>query len=219
MPKVKLTCQYCGTDYLKWPHAAKGSKYCSYRCRMTVTQKQTVVVIRERARARRPVLKQPERDEYRLINVGPLHAAMVDIQDYEAVDNILWSMGTDGYAYNQNRRRLSLHRFILERKIGRPLTRIELADHEDHDRLNCRRYNLRLATAGNNVANKSRPSNNTSGYKGVYFHIRRHKYAAGIASDGSSIHLGLFTDPEQAALAYDAAAIQLFGEFAYTNII
>jgi hypothetical protein len=53
---------------------------------------------------------------------------------------------------------------------------------------------------------------NTSGYRGVY-RYRRDKYArwmANITIKGKSIPLGYFSNPEDAARAYDAAARQYY---------
>jgi hypothetical protein len=42
---------------------------------------------------------------------------------------------------------------------------------------------------------------------------------ASINKDGKCFYLGVFTNQEEAALAYNKAAIQLHGEFACLNII
>ena len=58
-------------------------------------------------------------------------------------------------------------------------------------------------------------SNNTSGYKGVYWKTQRQKYVAQLRLSGRNYHLGYFGNPIDAAKAYDAKAKELFGEFAY----
>lgn len=57
--------------------------------------------------------------------------------------------------------------------------------------------------------------NNTSGYKGVSYN-KRDKYQAKIKFN-KQIHIGYFEDPIRAAKAYDAKALELFGEFAQLN--
>ena len=53
--------------------------------------------------------------------------------------------------------------------------------------------------------------------KGVSWHRAGQKWQASIRNDGRSRGLGLFTSAEEAARAYDAAAVLAFGEFAYVN--
>ena len=117
---------------------------------------------------------------------------------------------------------LPLHRIVAEVYLnsGKPLTPKQVVDHREHadgsqtqDRLS----NLRICSRQENTQNQKLSSVNTSGYKGVYWHKTSGKLQAGITSCGRLIHLGYFTTPEEAARAYDAAAIQLFGEFALTN--
>lgn len=66
--------------------------------------------------------------------------------------------------------------------------------------------------------NKSPRSDNKVGFKGVCLTSRGGKrFMAQIQVRGRKIHLGEFTDPAEAARAYDAAAIQHHGDFARTN--
>jgi len=53
-----------------------------------------------------------------------------------------------------------------------------------------------------------------SGFKGVCWHKQKKKSRAQIDVNGKRTHLGYFSDPVQAAIAYDSAALELYGEFA-----
>lgn len=87
----------------------------------------------------------------------------------------------------------------------------------------CRRQNLRVATKQQNGANRGKFAGTfTSQYKGV---TNREKHLADptapwlarIRVNGKLIQIGRFVSEHEAALAYDAAAIQHFGEFAKLN--
>jgi len=101
--------------------------------------------------------------------------------------------------------------------LGRELVATEQVDHIDRDPLNNRRENLRLATAGENMRNLLKHTDNTSGFKGVSFRTDRGKWLAKIAVNRKQIHLGYFDTPEAAATAYDTAALVLHGTFACVN--
>jgi hypothetical protein len=87
-------------------------------------------------------------------------------------------------------------------------------DHRNHNGLDNRRSNLRLATGHQNQGNR-RPQGGSPRFKGVY--LSRSKWVAQIRFGGSKRYLGRFTVEEDAARAYDAAARLIFGEFACTN--
>jgi len=93
----------------------------------------------------------------------------------------------------------------------------EWVDHEDGDGLNNCRANLRDGTGFRNSANRVLASNNTSGYKGVDWNKRKGKWRAIIMVNKKSIFLGYFSNLEEAAEAYDQAAVRHFGEYAKTN--
>lgn len=102
---------------------------------------------------------------------------------------------------------ISLHRFLL----GDPPYEV---DHEDLDGLNCRRKNLRPATSSQNAMNRSRRSDNKSGYKGVAFHKGQQRWYARISVNRRQVELGYFSSAELAYDAYCAAAKKHYGEFA-----
>jgi hypothetical protein len=142
--------------------------------------------------------------------------ALVDDEDYErVVAEGSWFVhrGRNSktlYAYRSNPH-TQMHRFILQAPVD-----IEV-DHADLNGLNNQRSNLRLATKSDSQRNKGISSNNTSGFKGVSWHRHTSKWRATIKVDDHQIQLGGFTDPMDAAKAYDRAAIEYHGEFAVTN--
>lgn len=108
-------------------------------------------------------------------------------------------------------RSLYLHRAVMN-VVGD-----EWVDHRDGNGLNNRRHNLRLATKNQNAWNQRTPSDSSCGYKGVSFYSRTGRYRAGIGHNSRVHHIGYFDTPEAAALAYNAKALELFGEFARLN--
>lgn len=90
-------------------------------------------------------------------------------------------------------------------------------DHEDTNKSNNRFSNLRPANQSQNMGNRGKQKNNTSGFKGVYYDKANDKWAATIMVNKRGIGLGRFATREEAATAYDEAAKKFFGEFARTN--
>lgn len=87
-------------------------------------------------------------------------------------------------------------------------------DHRDRNRSNNRIDNLREATNSQNQANRAKQSNNTSGFKGVYWIASAGKWLAKIVHKGKQHHLGLHATPEAAHDAYRRGAERIHGEFA-----
>jgi hypothetical protein len=67
------------------------------------------------------------------------------------------------------------------------------------------------------MANVGVIASNKSGYRGVSWVSRSARWYASIKVDGRSKNLGYFCNVEDAALAYDEAAVKFFGEFAHPN--
>ena len=104
-----------------------------------------------------------------------------------------------------------MHRDIMGAAPGQDV------DHANHDPLDNRKANLRICTRSQNSANRRKRSHCSSPYKGVSWRARGRKWQARIHGPEGGTHLGYFKDPIDAARAYDQAARERWGEFAYTN--
>jgi hypothetical protein len=87
-------------------------------------------------------------------------------------------------------------------------------DHWDTDTSNNRWSNLRAATSSENKMNKGHRSDNTSGYKGVWWSKRRNKWIAEVMVDGKKRQAGSFDTAIEAHIARMKAAQDLHGDFA-----
>ncbi len=104
----------------------------------------------------------------------------------------------------------------LSGKIVKPGEEI---DHKDCNPLNCLDDNLRVCNRSQNQQNCKLPINNTSRFKGVTWYKSTKKWLAQITVNNKNINLGYYDTAEEAAKAYNTAAIKYHGEFAQLNII
>jgi hypothetical protein len=152
------------------------------------------------------------------------HVALVDDQDYELVSRYHWSLKRDRsggtYAYRKwwelgedgiKHCRGQFMHVLITGGLG--------FDHADRDGLNNQRGNLRAASRqqnGGNSRKKMRAGGCHSQYKGVT--RDGNKWRAQIKRPGMrSQYIGNYGTPEEAARAYDAEALAVFGEFAAPN--
>ncbi len=147
--------------------------------------------------------------------------ALVDDEDYDWLAqwdwHVRWNCTCKQYAVahssprSEGHKEIIMSRFIMGARMG------ERGDHWDHNLLNNQRENLRVCTVEQNAANRKLPSHNTSGFKGVSWREAVHKWDVRIMANGKSTFIGLFNSKEEGALAYDAKARELHGQFACIN--
>lgn len=110
----------------------------------------------------------------------------------------------------KNKGRLELmHRRILNAPKGM------VVDHINHNTLDNRRSNLRLCSQAENMKNM-RSRANKYGFRGIT-KSSPGTFLASIRTNGKARYLGNFKTAEEAARAYDAAALEEFGQFAQLN--
>lgn len=151
--------------------------------------------------------------------------AKVDDEDFEEMMKYSWYAGLcnkgKGYAMNTKYlscvdgkykyRRVSMHRLIIGAIQG------QVVDHKDGDTLNNQKSNLRICTYSQNSTNRTKSRGKTSKYLGVV--LVKGRWRPSICKEGKREWLGGFDTENEAADAYNVAAIRLHGEFATLNII
>ncbi len=141
--------------------------------------------------------------------------ALVDDEDFEVLNKYKWSYSSAGKGYVQRYPGILMHRVVLNAQKN------EEIDHKNGDGLDNRKLNLRKCTHAQNLRNRRRQKNNTSGYIGVSLQRKRGKkwakWKAQIHFNQKTITLGFFSFKEEAARKYDEAAKIYFGEFAQLN--
>jgi hypothetical protein len=90
-----------------------------------------------------------------------------------------------------------------------------IVDHINRDPTDNRINNLRVVTYSQNYRNVGPRKNSKTGVKGVCMHNLSGKYRATIRIEGRRLYLGLFETAEAAKAAYEKAAIEHHGGFAY----
>jgi hypothetical protein len=90
-------------------------------------------------------------------------------------------------------------------------------DHANHNGLDNQKHNLRDGTHQQNTFNQRSTTDAASQHKGVCWFASNQKWVARIMVDGQSKYLGCFTNEEDAARAYAAAAQELHGDYAWSD--
>lgn len=141
---------------------------------------------------------------------------MVDDEDYDWLNQWKWYAKKRPHTFYAQRcvrskekfLTIRMHSLILGQKGG---------DHRDGNGLNNTRQNLRPCSQMQNNENRGLDKRSTSGFKGVSQNKSDGKWWAYIMHNLNRELLGRFDSRIEAAKAYDAAALEYFGEFARTN--
>ena len=148
--------------------------------------------------------------------------AIVDDEDFEWLSEFKWYAIKPGkcvYAVRDVkldgvRHCIYLHRLVMGLHKGDKT----IVDHINMNSLDNRKENLRLATSQQNAGNM-RKWRGKYKYKGVRYCNKANRWLASIVVNRKQIHLGTWMTEEQAARAYNEAAIDYRGEFANLNCI
>ena len=145
---------------------------------------------------------------------------LVDDEDYELFKIYTWWLRNDGSKYaitdikiNGKCKRKSLHRLIMNEPEGFEI------DHIDHNGLNNQKSNLRIVTHQQNMMNKRGDRQTSSKFRGVHWFRRDKLWVSQISKNKKIYCVGRFINEEDAAVAYNKKATELFGEYAYLNVI
>lgn len=152
----------------------------------------------------------------KFINLTRGFVARIDDCDLDAASRHSWYAATiKGLTYavaTVAGYQVRLHRLLLDAPRG------ALVDHRNGDTLDCRRENIRIATAAQNAQNRRSTSRRPTPFKGVaYFEGKLNHFGAYICVSRRHVHLGVFSTADAAAHAYDDAARRAYGSFATVN--
>lgn len=143
---------------------------------------------------------------------------LVDDEDYERLNRWMWHLNAKGYAIRftyvpgagRKKRVIFMHRLIMNVEFGDP----RQVDHKYGVKTDNRKSELRVCVQQQNLCNVTIRSDNSSGYKGVFWNKETSRWRAVIRANNKRVHLGYFDTPEDAHRVYCAAAQRLHGEFA-----
>ena len=144
---------------------------------------------------------------------------LVDEEDFKYLNQFKWHAVKDlktgrFYAVKNIKKNGKWIKIYMHQEIMKTPRGME-TDHINRNSLDNRKDNIRICTCSQNQMNRGKQNNNTSGYKGVFWHKRVEKWMAQIRVNRKQIYLGYFNTKKDAALAYTGAAKQYFGEFVF----
>lgn len=154
--------------------------------------------------AQEAIRRQRKHNEYEVVGgyvkvkLNDNDYMLCDIEDWEKLKCHSWFVNPNGYATSGT----SKGAFMFHKKVTN--TTSEIVDHINRNKLDNRKCNLRVCDMKINSINRDLQSNNTTGYKGVYYNKRDKTWNARVTVDGKTIHLGTFLTKEEAIAARQA---------------
>lgn len=141
---------------------------------------------------------------------GKIYIAHIDLNDYDRVKQYNWNINDDGYVVGYvNGRIITLHRFILN------YCGDEVIDHQDRNKLNNCKHNLRVCNISDNNKNHPIHKNNKSGYKNIYKVKARDLWKVSIRANGKEYFKYFdLNDLDQAIIWRDETLKRVHGEYA-----
>ena len=135
--------------------------------------------------------------------------SLIDLEDVPFVEQHSWCIRSQGYVGRvENKKLIVLHRILTSCPDNK------IVDHINKNKLDNRKFNLRICDYQTNLRNSSRKSNNTSGVTGVGWDNKSKKWRARICVDYKAISLGFYNNKGEAVKARLRAEKKYFGDFA-----
>lgn len=194
LPPVSVQCERCGVTFKRHQSEMRkrpaGRIFCSLACRDNVSPS-PVEICEDGLTAWVSLLAS---------DGTVIGHALIDATDAEWIGQWAWRLSNQGYAVRSERvsgkfTRIHMHRALLRLSEGDGFE----GDHQDRDRLNNRRGNLRSLLEGKNGQNVPSYKNSTSAYRGVSWHPGSGKWMARVKVNKEQHFLGYFTDELEAA--------------------
>jgi len=147
--------------------------------------------------------------------------AIVDVEDFEKLNQYKWHCTHYGYAQRVEYKKIGKGRKqvgVYMHKQLCPAPEGMIVDHINRNSLDNRRANLRAATQKQNVWNRrfGRKGGKTS-YNGIRWDKNREKWQVRLTINGQRESFGYYADETEAAKAYDRVAREYRGEYACLN--
>lgn len=151
---------------------------------------------------------------------------LIDEADFEKVGHLKWHACWNRYVFYARRNVVTgsvldgskkWTPYFLHREITESPPKKHDVDHKNGDALDNRRLNLRIVTRMQNGRNRHRVSAKSSKFKGVCRGKNGTPWQANIRVNRKLLYLGCFNQERDAAMAYDRAAREHFGDHACTN--
>lgn len=158
----------------------------------------------------------------KLISLTRGKFAKVDDSVFDWLNQYNWHCSKVGYAERAALKhelkigypkKVKMHRFILG-LIFQPL----IVDHINQDKLDNTEQNLRTVTYRENLINKPHKQGKYSKFRGVSLILGKYWAAKIKLESGKTWNIGSFQTENEAALAYNQAAISVHKEFALLNV-
>jgi len=141
----------------------------------------------------------------------------VDDEDQEKYGHLKWRLLNGRYPYRQEGRRGEIRGVLLHRLIA-GAGKGDHVHHRNGDKLDNRRANLEVLSPSDHHRHHERHAGpKRGGYKGVCWDTRKRKWLAQIDRGQGTKFIGYFDTEERAALVYDKAAYEVWGDEAYFN--
>lgn len=145
-------------------------------------------------------------------------STLVDDETFEMFGHMKWHVANVGYVGREDvfsdgiRRKIFLHRLVVI--APEKLT----VHHIDGDIFNNQSANLKIMTkTAHNRLHRAVEGPVTGRYRGIWQRKDTEKWQASITAVGGKITIGCFESEEEAARAWDQAALQYFGPGCYQN--